>query len=516
MRTKYLLVAIVLLFLFTRLYKITEIPVSLYWDEASIGYNAHSVLTTGKDEWGEFLPLHFRAFGEFKLPVYIYSVAVTELFVGFNPLAVRLPVVLFSLGVVILTFLITLKITSKNSTSLYAAFLFSICPWTFIFSRTGYEAMAGLMFYLLAIYLLMLLNRHKIFIFLSAISFILSMFSYNSFRLISPLTMVVLWVYSAWIWKIFAKKYLFVGIASLSVCFLSLIPIWRLISLDNGLSRLQVVSLNTSDGRMGSFINFSKNYLVHFDPMFLFIKGDPNLRSNLGDQGQIYIAEFLLIIVGLISVLKSKKKILFLPLLIILFSPLPAAMTKEAPHALRAVSAVPFLSILAAIGLTAIIDLKKLRFKKELWLFAIILPLILFANYLNNFFTIYPAKSSKDWHYGYKQIFTQYQDKFKSFDKVIISDQYAQPYIFALYYQKTDPNTFRSSMSYNSPDNWGFSTVNRIGNMEFIKIKGLGSLPKGKLLVFSSILDQIEADPVAHIKNLDGTIAFYVYEVDKK
>src|SRR3989338_10517008 len=101
---KYLLVLICLFFLITRLYKINEIPVSVYWDEASIGYNAYSIAQDGKDEWGEFLPLHFRAFGEFKLPVYIYTTAASVKLFGLNAFAVRLPSVIFSLGIVILTY----------------------------------------------------------------------------------------------------------------------------------------------------------------------------------------------------------------------------------------------------------------------------------------------------------------------------------------------------------------------------------------------------------------------------
>jgi len=81
---KFLLVLICAFFLITRVYKIAEIPPSLYWDEASIGYNAYSIAETGKDEWGESFPLHFRAFGEFKLPVYIYSVVPFVKIFGLN------------------------------------------------------------------------------------------------------------------------------------------------------------------------------------------------------------------------------------------------------------------------------------------------------------------------------------------------------------------------------------------------------------------------------------------------
>ena len=56
-----LLAGIVLLAFFLRFYKVTEIPPSLNWDEVSIGYNAYSILKTGRDEWGVFLPIHFKA-----------------------------------------------------------------------------------------------------------------------------------------------------------------------------------------------------------------------------------------------------------------------------------------------------------------------------------------------------------------------------------------------------------------------------------------------------------------------
>src|SRR3989344_3469048 len=184
-----LLGAVLLLFLFTRFFQINSIPASLYWDEASIGYNAYSVLTTGKDEWGEFLPLHFRAFGEFKLPVYIYSVVVSEFIFGLTPLAVRLPAVIFGLLLIIGLYLVVYELTKNKLLSLLSSFLFSITPWFFIFSRTGYEATAGLAFFIWAIYLLLLSGKHKFLLLISTFLFVISAYSYNSFRILMPLVL---------------------------------------------------------------------------------------------------------------------------------------------------------------------------------------------------------------------------------------------------------------------------------------------------------------------------------------
>src|SRR3989344_4388137 len=135
--TRFLLTLICILFLFTRLYKISEIPASVYWDEASIGYNAYSILKTGKDEWGDFFPLHFRAFGEFKLPVFIYSTLLFIKIFGLNEFSIRFTSVLFSLGAVILTYLIAKKIYNNLAVALFASLFVSISPWFFVFSRTG-------------------------------------------------------------------------------------------------------------------------------------------------------------------------------------------------------------------------------------------------------------------------------------------------------------------------------------------------------------------------------------------
>src|ERR1043165_6764096 len=50
-------------------------PPGFFLDESSIAYNAHTLSQSGRDEHGEEWPLFFRAFGEFKNPVYIYLLA---------------------------------------------------------------------------------------------------------------------------------------------------------------------------------------------------------------------------------------------------------------------------------------------------------------------------------------------------------------------------------------------------------------------------------------------------------
>ncbi|MBU4431115.1 hypothetical protein KKB16_03350, partial [Patescibacteria group bacterium] len=64
-KTKIILLLITLTAFFIRIYKTNSYP-PLLWDETAIGYNAYSILKTGKDEYGEFLPLIFKSFGDYK------------------------------------------------------------------------------------------------------------------------------------------------------------------------------------------------------------------------------------------------------------------------------------------------------------------------------------------------------------------------------------------------------------------------------------------------------------------
>lgn len=499
---KPLLIFICVLFLFTRLYKISEIPQSVYWDEASIGYNAFSIAETGKDEWGKTFPIHFRAFGEFKLPVYIYSVVPFVKLFGLNAFSVRFPAVLFSLGVVILTYLLSKKLFDNELISLMSSFFVSISPWFFIFSRTGYEATAGLMFYLLAVYLFLKIKKNIWYIFFSILGFIFSAYSYNSFRIIIPFTIFILGFYFINILKNNSTKAIIPVVLSIIIIILSIIPIYRLYKFDAGTSRLQAVSTTST-----AFIN---NYLSHFSLNFLFLNGDKNLRSQLSNSGQLYFLDLLFLPLGLFYIFKYKIKNGFLILILLLLGPIPAAITKESPHALRSISLVPFISMISALGIFFIHEVIKKRYAVGL---VVIISLGFFINYYLNFLIIFPNQSSEDWQYGYKKIYTNYKNEFSKYNQIIISDEYAQPYIFALFYLQYDLNKFRQEAVLGSVNNWGFSTVTQFDKFEFGKVDNLlSSAPNNSLIFATNEENNKNLVLLETINFLDGKTALWVYK----
>jgi len=151
LKTDFLLVCVVFLAFTLRFVSIEYAPPSLNWDEVSHGYNAYSILKTGKDEWGETFPSLFRAFGDYKLPVYIYLTALSEALFGLNSFSVRLPSVLAGVAAVVFTFLLVRRLFNKE-VALIAALLVSIEPWTFFLSRTALEANVSITFVIAGVY----------------------------------------------------------------------------------------------------------------------------------------------------------------------------------------------------------------------------------------------------------------------------------------------------------------------------------------------------------------------------
>ena len=110
MKIKFWLILIILLAAVLRFYKLGQVPSGFVNDEAAFGYNAYSLLKTGKDEFGKAWPIIFRSFGEGKLPVYVYLTVPSVAIFGLNEFAVRLPSALFGVLTVFMLYLLGLEI----------------------------------------------------------------------------------------------------------------------------------------------------------------------------------------------------------------------------------------------------------------------------------------------------------------------------------------------------------------------------------------------------------------------
>ena len=194
-------------------YGLASNPVSPNWDEVSHGFNAYSILKTGMDEWGRPFPLIFRAFGDYKLPLYIYLTTIPVSLFGLNVFAIRFVSALAGVLAIPGIYLLTKELFSSVIASearqssissstfnsqystfnlpLLSAFLLAISPWHFFISRPALEANLALTLIIFGAYFLIRIFNHKSSLLPSAILLGLSLHSYNTARVFVPLLLVV-------------------------------------------------------------------------------------------------------------------------------------------------------------------------------------------------------------------------------------------------------------------------------------------------------------------------------------
>ena len=183
---------IILLSFWLRFYKITQIPPSLNWDEVSIGYNAYSILKTGRDEWEEFMPLHFRSYGEYKLPVQIYASIPGIAIFGLTPFGVRITPVVYGTLTVLLLYFLALELFKKKDIALLSALLLAISPWHIQLTRASFESSFSVFWVVMGMWFLIKGFKDKRWLIVSMIPFAVSVYTYNSARVFTPLFLIVI------------------------------------------------------------------------------------------------------------------------------------------------------------------------------------------------------------------------------------------------------------------------------------------------------------------------------------
>lgn len=202
-----MLVAIIFIAFAVRAYRLVDIPSGFFADEASIGYNAYTILTRGMDEYGTPHPLFFRAFGEFKSPVEIYSTIPFIAIFGLNEFSVRFPSVIFGTATIIAIYFLTkelfLKHENKKIIALIATLFLAISPWHIHFSKAPFEGfMPYILFTIIGLYFFLKSQSNIRLLPLSIFSFALAIYCYFPARIFIPLFgLGIFCVYCNFFWQ---------------------------------------------------------------------------------------------------------------------------------------------------------------------------------------------------------------------------------------------------------------------------------------------------------------------------
>ena len=124
---------------FVRIYGISEHPNGLNVDEASIGYEAYSIMNYGIDRNGKTYPVFLEAWGSGQNALYAYLIMPFIKFFGLSTFSVRFPIAIIGCISLIVLYKL-LKIIENKKMTLCVLFIFSISPWYIMKSRFGLES----------------------------------------------------------------------------------------------------------------------------------------------------------------------------------------------------------------------------------------------------------------------------------------------------------------------------------------------------------------------------------------
>lgn len=455
-KTLSILFVVVIIGFLLRFVNLISTPPSLNWDEVSHGYNAYSILKTGVDQWGQKFPtLNFRAYGDYPTTLNLYLTIPFIFVFGLSAFAIRFPHALLGVLTIISTYFLVWGITKKRDVSLLSAFFVAVGPWYVFTSR--FVLQSNLSVFLLATSAALFFNREKnkyLFPF-SLLFFTLTLFSYHTTRIFSPLFLLgALFVYRNEIKSklIYVSALLFLVMSifilvnpntrarSKYLTFFDQGAINKIESMQNKYGRVLVNKLTYSVYKFGT------NYISYFSPKFLFFSGGTQYQFSIPNFGLIYPINLAFFYIGLMVLVwrSLKEKNFRILLLWLILAPIPASLTNESYAVIRATTMLPIPEILIAFGFYFILD----RLTKQHQLFTmsiyIVIVFVSLENYLVNYFTSYRTNYSYAWQYGYKETVSYAKENYRKYDKIIITKKYGEPHEYFLFFWPWDPVKYQN------------------------------------------------------------------------
>jgi len=447
-----LLSSILFVGFWVRIYRLDQVPSGFFGDEASIGYNAYSILHTGKDEYSVFFPIFYRAFGEFKNPVEMYSTIPSIFLFGLNEFAVRFVSVIYGVIGIFAIYLLTKELFKNNANQVYvallAAFFLAISPWHIHFSRAPMEGfMAYVFFTIFGLYFFLKAQYQAKFLLFAIVFFVLALYSYFPARIFIPLFCIGLFLLY---YRFFLENKKITLISFLLLIILIIPFVYNLFFSEAGLARWKQVNIFSQPPKNQSVSgHIIHNYFSHFTVDYLFLKGDIDMpgqfimRHSIRGMGELYLFQLPLIFLGIFYFLtKNNKKSLSILFLWIVFYPTGNMFTFETSvQATRAIIGVVPFQILSAAGVLFILSLIKGNFMKIIAANIFLLVILFsFKNYLYRYFILYSSYSSDfwGWQYGPRDIIHYFAHEQNTYDDEVLQPDFNAPYIFFKFYAPTD------------------------------------------------------------------------------
>ncbi len=336
-------------------------PPGFFIDESSVAYNAHTIAETGRDEHGESFPLYFRAFSDYKNPVYVYLLAAVFRMTGPSITVARLLSAALGVLAALALGLLGERLTRRASVGVVAGVSALLTPWLFQLSRVVVEVAA----YPLAVALLLLFLRRAsrrdswalADALAVAVALALLTYTYSIGRLLAPLLALGLLLFAT------SRARLYSVLKTLALYALTLAPLFVFNYRHPGAltGRFKLITyVGSRGGYAHDAFEFLKRYAANFNPWAYAVTGDPNDYNIVGVNGEplVLFATLALAAVGLLLAARAARRDTWWRFVLygLAVSVVPASLTTEYVHALRLAPVPVFLVALSVPALAWLLE----------------------------------------------------------------------------------------------------------------------------------------------------------------
>ena len=526
MYIKWFLPAVVLVGFGLRVYHIDTQPVSMYWDETAMAYDAYALTQTGHDMHGNpgFQAI-FPSYGDYKLPMYIWLSALIIKIIGPSVAALRLASVLAGTGLIAAVYALGKSMFKSKVVGLFAATVVAFSPWAIQFSRAGFEANIAVLMVILAVLGLYASIKQPRYLILSGLAAAAGVYSYFSVRWVIP---VITLGFAGCYFRDWPKNYLRWLMSGSLLFVLLLIPIFQspYYALSNQLRLSTDSLLNTSTqvldqnklrelagNTLVSRIIYHRRWLLmnrlaenlatHLDWRYLFFYGDQNLRHGTGQVGLFLWPMTGCFLLGWLVLFRRQKRAGLMLAIWWLAALIPASIPLVVPHALRSLNALPALALVLGYGLAV---LWQSRYHLGKWLVIGILAgsSFQFLAYRHDYRYHYPIRSAEAWQSGNTQLALYLKAIQTDYSNIYVTPA-DRLYLYLLFFMKIPPIETQKQPDQLQPDQ--FANI----NMQTVNEALFYQLPEGSLVVLSpDQYNQYQGKPpiVTTINDAGGTPQF--------
>lgn len=350
-----------------------KIPIGISDDELDYYLSGKCLALSGSDcsgtwDWWRLTPIVTGTYTAEATAILYLPIA--KLFPATLAFA-KLTPALIGTATVLIIYILGSTLTKNTTTGLLAASTLAFNPWHILFSRTGFEVTIALFWLTLSITLfLKSVSNHKpgyVWLAGSILTLGLGYYSYHGFKfIVLPLALIAAaYGYSSHRSKVTVFKVSIYGIIPVLLLARSLITpsltqrqnelltpntdyVVEQVNYYRKIAPVKPLARLLENKYLETTKTMLANYVAFFSPTRLFISATDNVNLDFSVHGYLYLIELLPLAAGLHYSVTTKRY--WLPIGLLLISPLPSVIHVHQSYAIRSQFALVPLAIIIAIG----------------------------------------------------------------------------------------------------------------------------------------------------------------------